>query len=556
MTSKTSAVGQQQGRNFKCSFPPVREGGQPACLLSPQSGSAMPGKKRSWQKSQQAEPAGHGKLLPLREGFAIPIRGTGSPKLRDGPAGLSQAREGGGPRPYARGSSAEALAYIADPSLCSSTLKKDISAATTTGPNESKRQLWADLATKAGYSNPFHLRPDMVYEVMGALKLAGFRSAQLYLDTAKAQHVSLGYAWSDQLQQCYRAAVRSCLRNIGSPKQASPLPLAELAALGGSEAVVNGGPIWPARAALLASWWLLREIEASHAVREHVEVDEGNRRISWRLPSSKTDWKALGATRCHSCSCEFAPPVQCPYHCMVAHLEAVGQRPGAPIFPSADGSPASKVGWADTFQWLGAALGLPITHANGARCFTGHTARATGAVHLAASQVEMWRIQLFGRWGSQVFLQYVKEAPLKQLDKLALETSVHISIDAAKSRLEDLLRSAQHGLSTAVACPSQLMIRDCEAAVTHEEPPKPSDQLIMNRNGGKLRRALVFDSDMHPREWRTRCAWHFGGPHTLFEAIQKEPDEPSYCLKCFPEHRKHNNSSASESSDSESTSSA
>ena len=353
MTSKTSAVGQQQGRNFKCSFPPVREGGQPACLLSPQSGSAMPGKKRSWQKSQQAEPAGHGKLLPLREGFAIPIRGTGSPKLRDGPAGLSQAREGGGPRPYARGSSAEALAYIADPSLCSSTLKKDISAATTTGPNESRRQLWADLATKAGYSDPFHLRPDMVYEVMGALKLAGFRSAQLYLDTAKAQHVSLGYAWSDQLRQCYRAAVRSCLRNIGSPKQASPLPLAELAALGGSEAVVNGGPIWPARAALLASWWLLREIEASHAVREHVEVDEGNRRISWRLPSSKTDWKALGATRCHSCSCEFAPPVRCPYHCMVAHLEAVGQRPGAPFSRQQTGAPHPKLvgptpssGWA------------------------------------------------------------------------------------------------------------------------------------------------------------------------------------------------------------------
>ena len=86
--------------------------------------------------------------------------------------------------------------------------------------------------------------------------------------------------------------------------------------------------------------------------------------------------------------------------------------------------------------------------------------------------------------------------------------------------------------------------------------PNHSDQLIMNRNGGKLHRALVFDSDMHPREWRTRCAWHFGGPHTLFEAIQKEPDEPSYCLKRFPEHRKHNNSSASESSDSESTSSA
>lgn len=304
----------------------------------------MPGKKRPWQRGKPADRAAtcHGKLPPLREGFAIPSHSAGSPPLRGDPAGPSQASEGGGPRPYARGSSAEALAYIANPSLCSSALKKDICAATTAGPNESRRQLWSDLATRAGYSDPFHLRPEMVYEVMGALKLAGFRSAQLYLDTAKAQHVSLGHTWSDQLQQCYRAAVRSCLRNIGSPKQASPLPLAELTALGGSEAVVNNGPIWPARSALLASWWLLREIEASHAVREHIEVDEGNRRISWRLPSSKTDWKALGATRCHSCSCEFAPPEQCPYHCMVAHLAAIGQRPGAPHLPGYRREPRLK----------------------------------------------------------------------------------------------------------------------------------------------------------------------------------------------------------------------
>ena len=60
-------------------------------------------------------------------------------------------------------------------------------------------------------------------------------------------------------------------------------------------------------------------------------------------------------------------------------------------------------------------------------------------MHLAASQIEVWRIQLVGRWGSQVFLQYIRDAPLKQLDKLALETSVHLSIDAAKLRLEDLL---------------------------------------------------------------------------------------------------------------------
>lgn len=142
--------------------------------------------------------------------------------------------------------------------------------------------------------------------------------------------------------------------------------------------------MWPARASLLASWWLLREIEAAHAIREHIEIDQANKRVNWRLPPSKTDWKALGATRSHSCSCECAPAAE----------------PSSPVFPSSVGSPASKTGWADTFQHLRAALGLPTSHPNGARSFTGHSARASGAVHLAASQIEVWRIQLFGRWGS------------------------------------------------------------------------------------------------------------------------------------------------------------
>eukprot|EP00435_Cladocopium_sp_Y103_P051935 s1011_g16.t1 len=465
---------------------------------------------------------------PLNEGFAIPPKQSAGEPFRIAPEAEPPAKEGAEPKPYGRGSSASALAFMSDPGRCSAELVKDASAATVAGPNASRRQLWSDLATKAGHSDPFCLEPSLIYEVMGALKLAGFRSAQQYLEVAKAQHIAQGNPWTDQLQQCYRASVRSCQRHLGSPKQAAPLPLAELAELSGSQAVVPGGPLWPVRATLLASWWLLREIEAANATRAHVEIDIKSLRVSWRLPSSKTDWKALGATRCHSCSCEFAPATQCPYHNMVRHLENISQRPNAPIFPAADGDPATKVGWADTFQHLASILGLPLTYPNGARRYTGHTARATGAVHLASSQVEIWRIQLFGRWGSQVFLQYIKEAPLKQLDKLALETSVHLSIEAARAQLQDLLRRAKSGLATAVACPTVQMIEDCEAATPNQAPPTPADQMIQNRNGGKIHRAMIFGEDTHPRDWKTRCAWHFGGAHTLFDHITSVPDDPSF----------------------------
>lgn len=81
----------------------------------------------------------------------------------------------GNPKPYGRGSAAEALAFMENPDRCGKALRKDVSAATTL----SRRQLWADLPGKAGYPDPFFLQPSMIYEVMGALNLAGFRSAQL-----------------------------------------------------------------------------------------------------------------------------------------------------------------------------------------------------------------------------------------------------------------------------------------------------------------------------------------------------------------------------------------
>ena len=516
-------------------------------------GAVMPGSKRSLAPTFFPERANDKRTPPppLNEGFAIPNRRpipVATPKTEG-------KRTGGNPKPYGRGSAALALEHITDPAGCSDALAKEVSANTSKGPLASRRELWSQLATKAGHARPFCLDPDLIYQVMGALKLANFRSAQLYLDAAKSQHIADGHPWTAQLQQCYRAAVRSCNRNIGNPKQAAPLPLLQLADIQTEDALVPQGPKWPARSTLLASWWLLREIEASQAQRQHVEVDENLKKIAWRLPSSKTDWKALGATRCHSCSCEFAPTKQCPYHCMVAQLESIGKDAEAPIFPSENGQPASKQGWADTFQCLAEQLGIPLTYQNGARKFTGHSARATGAVFLASTQVELWRIQLFGRWGSQVFLQYLRDAPLGQLDQLSLETSVHLSMATAKAQLQDMLRQAKHDITSTLACPMPAMIEDCEAAALDLPEPKPSDVIIRNCNGGKIHRALDYDELTHPKEWRTRCSWHFGLHHTSFEIIDEHPSDKTCCLKCFPELKSQTKSSTSGSStDSSSTS--
>ena len=50
---------------------------------------------------------------------------------------------------------------------------------------------------------------------------------------------------------------------------------------------------------------------------------------------------------------------------------------------------------------------------------TGHMARVFGARRMALANIELWRIQIFGRWGSTAVLTYIKEAPVAPQTRLA-----------------------------------------------------------------------------------------------------------------------------------------
>ncbi|CAE7263008.1 Ank3 [Symbiodinium microadriaticum] len=114
-----------------------------------------------------------------------------------------------------------------------------------------------------------------------------------------------------------------------------------------------------------------------------------------------------------------------------------------PVFCDSEGRPPSKSGWADTFQDIAAALGLPIVLQNGARAYTGHSARATGAQFLATRGIELWRIQIFGRWGSDIILRYLREAPLAHMTELAIESGHGEAIARVRGELEALLAKAK-----------------------------------------------------------------------------------------------------------------
>ena len=162
---------------------------------------------------------------------------------------------------------------------------------TTKGPTASRRTLWAALAAKAGYYEPFNLEPNMIY--------AAVVSRGILL-----QCVHLWLLPGTALKICSQ-------RDSGPPKQASGLPMDKLSKLNIDQQLAPGGPSRPVRSTLLAAWWLLREIEASRARKKHITVVRELKRITWRLPSSKTDQAALGAERTHTRATALSHHLRC-----------------------------------------------------------------------------------------------------------------------------------------------------------------------------------------------------------------------------------------------------
>ena len=102
-------------------------------------------------------------------------------------------------KPYSRGKLSAAVAAIRNgPENCPEALKAKVWSGNNDGPVNSREKTWAILAREAGYVDPFQVTSD-IYAVMGALDAGGYRSTELYLDTARQQHISRGYMGTQQL---------------------------------------------------------------------------------------------------------------------------------------------------------------------------------------------------------------------------------------------------------------------------------------------------------------------------------------------------------------------
>ena len=105
---------------------------------------------------------------------------------------------------------------------------------------------------------------------------------------------------------------------------------------------------------------------------------------------------------------------------------------GFPLVPDGRGNFVEKRRVVEAMRELAVRAGI------GERRITEHSMRVTGAQRMALAGVHEWRIQLFGRWGSQAVLAYIRETLLEgRREDLAAEVQDGDAVVVAQGRVED-----------------------------------------------------------------------------------------------------------------------
>ena len=156
----------------------------------------------------------------------------------------------------------------------------------------------------------------------------GYLSFGNYAFRAKCEHLMRGgddARWTEHLRSIFNQCRDSVGRGIGASRQSKPLDLVKVVqTTGTSDPVVPGGPIGTVDFAIAGCFFLLREIEISAARIEHLAFASDQSSVSWQLPSSKTDPRAVGVSRTWDCTCGVQKLAgACPVHALARQKRRV-----------------------------------------------------------------------------------------------------------------------------------------------------------------------------------------------------------------------------------------
>ena len=419
---------------------------------------------------------------------------------------------------------------------------------------------------------PFPPTRDTLVALGATLKAGNYASAENYLVHYRVRCERAGFSYTPTLTRLHIDIVRSCKRGLGGPTKALALPLLRLGELDAEDddPWVQGGPVGPACAIIAGAWFLTREVElaTSRACLTTLERShDGSAVVRWSLPASKTDCEARGVARSHGCNCDGSPGASCPYHAVERQLDRLrrlfperwsdeGPHADLPLFPTADGEAVAKERMVATILAAAKKLQVPLTSADRSARVSGHSLRVTGAQGLARAGVDVWAIQLLGRWGSSAVLEYIREVPLELSSSWAARAAKMVTLDdklksrtlapsTASSSSPSFRASGPSsssvappalGLGVSVPALEDAMV-EAENALIVESTPLSACKFLSS-DSGKWHRLSGSGLAGVSSGWSAACGWRFAGAlASLAEELPPNLCHKWFCAKCFPEHR-------------------
>ena len=418
---------------------------------------------------------------------------------------------------------------------------------------------------KWGYT-PFPATQKNIVVIGATLKAGGYATAEEYLVHYRVCSQRAGYQYDAAMHRTHVDVVRSCKRGMGGPVKALALPLLRLGELdvGGDDPWCRGGPVGSACAMVAGAWFLAREVELATTRARLVTLDRGPHGediVRWFLPASKTDMEARGVARAHGCNCSGGVRVSCPFCAVKTQLARLrrlfpdrwsedGPSWDLPLFPTAEGAAVSKESMVATIVEAARRLQVPLATPDLSARVSGHSLRVTGAQGLARAGVDVWAIQLLGRWGSATVLEYVQEVPLELSTAWASRAARAVTMDdVLRTRSSPLASSSSTTSSTRVPLPAAPPreagpLEALEEALDEAAAASRVDVLplracsFVSSPSGKWHRLSQSGLSGASLGWSAACGWRFAGSlASLTDVLPADLDHKAFCARCFPSHR-------------------
>ena len=217
-----------------------------------------------------------------------------------------------------------------------------------------------------------------------------------------------------------------------------------------------------------------------------------------------------------------------------------------PLFPTSAGEVVTKDAMSDTILEAAKRLKVPAAAPDGSARISGHSLRVTGAQGLARAGVEVWAVQLLGRWGSDKVLEYIREVPLEMSTSWAARVARQSALDAvlrdrslarappASSSASSSAGPALPGLGPVARAALTDALEEAAEAARVEAVPVSRCSFVTSESG-KWHRLAPGGLAGASASWTSACGWRFGGSMaSLANELPANPCHKFLCARCFP----------------------